>query len=60
MTQHTLYIANNTAVYVMQFEKTDHLAWSKKVEISMDTDIAEKCLHNAMLSLYIPHSMTKL
>ena len=48
------------ALYVMQFEKTDHLAWSKKVEISMDTDRAEKCLHNAMLSLYIPHSMTKL
>ena len=44
----------------MQFEKTDHLAWSKKVEISMHTDRAEKCLHNAMLSLYIPHSMTKL
>ncbi len=44
----------------MQSEKKSHLAWFKNVEISIRADIAEKCLCNAVLSVHIPYSMTKL
>ncbi len=43
---------------VMQSEKRDQRFLN--VEISIRADRAGKCLCNAVLSIHIPHSMTKL
>ncbi len=50
-------VADSPAIYVMQSEKRDRF---KNVEISIRADRAGKCLCNAVMSIHIPHSMTKL